>query len=115
MSKWRVELDVAFETEADTVAFVNEVEKVKNKSLLCPNIISIEFGYWDDCKRDWDKKWDTDWVQTKGKLPERVKVIIKAKMPKGEEMFTTISEIMLQDPIEIKWWYEHAKFKKLSK
>jgi hypothetical protein len=31
MSKWRVELDIAFDTEDDAIEFINGVEAVKNK------------------------------------------------------------------------------------
>lgn len=31
MSKWRVEMDVAFNTEADAIEFINGVEAVKDK------------------------------------------------------------------------------------
>jgi len=32
MSKWRVEIDISFNIEADAITFLNDVEKIKTKT-----------------------------------------------------------------------------------
>ncbi len=72
-------------------------------NVLCPNIKSLQFEYWNQELNKWDSAWDTDSVVYKGMLPKRVRISIVGIMDsKKEEKFLTQSEIWLTAPVLVK-------------
>lgn len=80
-----------------------EIGTKGREQLLCPEVDELEFKYWDDREEKWQDDWSTEGATSKGKLPQRVQIKMKALMRENEsETFVTQTAIWLVDPILIK-------------
>jgi general secretion pathway protein J len=63
---------------------------------LFEGVKSIEFGYWDSEKKEWDDEWDTRRTEKKDILPTRVRITVTAVDETGREArYVTQARIML--------------------
>ncbi len=70
--------------------------------VLCPNVKSIEFKYWNHKMKNWDSEWQTEGVAMQRSLPLRVLIEMVALLENDvEQKFVTQTEIWITDPIDI--------------
>ncbi len=80
----------------------DELEEGGREQLLCPNVESIQFEFWDAQNTDWLDRWDTTDSRFTGKLPERIRITMKTYDEGEEQTFQTQAKIWLPRAISIK-------------
>lgn len=74
-----------------------DAERRGIKAVLCENVRSLDFSYWDAAKEEWVDEWDASRAERQGVLPERIRIkltIVDAEAQ--EKTFTTQTQVMLQ-------------------
>lgn len=70
--------------------------------VLCPNVKSLEFKYWDDDQKDWTDSWSTTSVDQKKILPSRIQITLVSMISEEKEQkFMTQVELWVKKPIAI--------------
>ena len=68
---------------------------------LIPDVVSIEFRYWDPVKDEWADSWDAAGAEL-NRLPARIRIELVAVMDNGEEQtFVTQSKLWLLAPLTL--------------
>ena len=68
---------------------------------LIPDVVSIEFRYWDPVKDEWADSWDAAGTEL-NRLPARIRIELVAVMDNGEEQtFVTQSKLWLLAPLAL--------------
>jgi general secretion pathway protein J len=85
--------------KVNPTAFIGKEGRVQ---VLCPNIKSIHFKYWNHQMKNWEDEWRTEGMNARSDLPLRVLIEIVAILEnKVEQKFVTQTEIMITNPIKI--------------
>lgn len=80
----------------------NDLGKLGKAYILCPNVKSIEFKYWNQSTKKWENEWSTGGAAAQKVLPSRVQVEMTAILENNqEEKFITETEIWITAPIKI--------------
>ncbi|MEM7495695.1 MAG: type II secretion system protein GspJ [Myxococcota bacterium] len=83
----------------DASAFGQEEGKPQ---VLCRNVESLAFSYWDDQLRDWQSAWDSQSTLTGNALPARVRIEMVARTHGDTTLkLSTQTRIRLTEPIHI--------------
>jgi Type II secretion system (T2SS), protein J len=68
---------------------------------LIPDVVSVEFRYWDPVKDEWADSWDAAGAEL-NRLPARIRIELVAVMDNGEEQtFVTQSKLWLLAPLAL--------------
>ncbi len=71
-----------------------------NEVILAEDIEGLDFQYWDVKKKEWVSEWDTNDMEHKNHLPERVRITLVAKDEQGKERkYTTQARVFLKYPL----------------
>jgi general secretion pathway protein J len=72
--------------------------------ILVRDIEKVTLEYWDWSREEWKDRWDTTAADgERGKLPTRVRITLKAKSPRGDEVtYSTQASILMQAPVVYK-------------
>jgi general secretion pathway protein J len=78
-------------------------EQAEKTQLLCPNVSSIKFEYYNELMNAWDPEWSTEGAARKNELPKRVRVTLAAVVPPNtkEQNFVGEAEIILSKPFGV--------------
>lgn len=69
--------------------------------VLCPDIVSVKFSYWDYIKKEWQREWDT---RTPGvdKLPSHIRISLTVVDERGKEVaYSTDARIHMTEKVEL--------------
>jgi len=81
---------------------LDKSEEAEKKQLLCPNVRSVKFEYYNTLMGAWDPEWSTEGVARKNELPKRVRVTVVAALPDNkEQQFIGEAEILLSKPFGV--------------
>lgn len=70
------------------------------EAILADGVEGLSFEFWDVKDQEWTDDWDTNDVERKNELPERVRLTIVVKGDDGKERrFSTQSMIVLTTPL----------------
>ena len=70
-------------------------------AMLCDNVTSLDFAYWDWKKKDWTNEWSTASAERASQLPLRVRIRLEVKMPDGKnKKFETQTRIAMIRPLD---------------
>ena len=76
-----------------------ELDEGGRVQTLLPNVVDLEFLFWDKRAEEWKETWDTEDSASGGILPTRIKISFTALLDNGEEQtFTTQTKIWLDTP-----------------
>jgi general secretion pathway protein J len=95
-----------------------DVEGPMRSQVLCPNVIKLEFSYYDNKSEKWEESWiaDPSYVgpqvsqQKEGaeslakpwRLPSFIKITMSVDMGNGEEVkWVSQTEIVVQEPLDL--------------
>lgn len=68
--------------------------------VLVPEVTGLRFEYWDPTQQEWVDDWDTEDVAYANRLPERVRITLRAPGDDGQPRdYTTQTMIMLRSPL----------------
>jgi general secretion pathway protein J len=69
--------------------------------VLCPDVVSVKFSYWDYIKKEWQREWDT---RTPGveKLPSHIRISLTVVDERGKEVaYSTDARIHMTEKVEL--------------
>lgn len=69
--------------------------------VLCPDVVSLKFSYWDYIKKEWQREWDT---RTPGveKLPSHIRISLTVVDERGKEVaYSTDARIHMTEKVEL--------------
>lgn len=81
----------------------DEFDRGGKEEVVCPNVKTLRFEYWDEIRSDWTDRWRIDDTgSSKKTLPSRVRIHLTIETePEVEKEFFTEVEVMLTKPIKI--------------
>ncbi|MDA0712569.1 MAG: prepilin-type N-terminal cleavage/methylation domain-containing protein [bacterium] len=86
----------------EKINLTNDLGKSGKTYVLCPNVKSVEFKYWNQSTKKWQNEWSTEGVAAQKILPSRVQIEMIAILENNqEEKFITETEIWITTPIKI--------------
>jgi general secretion pathway protein J len=68
--------------------------------VLCPDVVSVKFSFYDFIKKEWQREWDT---HTPGleRLPSHVRITLVVKDERGKEVsYSTDARIHMTEKVE---------------
>jgi general secretion pathway protein J len=70
--------------------------------VLCSDVRSLEFKYWDDTTKEWQSSWSTQGAGAKVEVPTRISIALVIMISaEKEQKFLTEVETWIQKPIMI--------------
>jgi type II secretion system protein J len=77
----------------------DEFDEGGREQTLLPDVVDLEFEYFDPQREDWSDKWDFEGAETRNRLPTRVRIRFTARMPgEREQTFVSQTKIWLVQP-----------------
>ena len=76
-------------------------EEPSELDIVIRDIEEVKFEFWDWKDEEWQDSWDTTSSDgEKGRLPLRVRITVKVKLPSGSEVtLSTQARVLLQEPL----------------
>lgn len=80
----------------------NPEDEPAEYDVLVHDIEEVQFEFWDWNREEWKDRWDSTASDgERGRLPERVRITLKIKTPKGEiSTRTTQASLLMQDSLQ---------------
>jgi general secretion pathway protein J len=81
----------------------NPDEEPADYDVLVRDIEQVNLAFWDWKNLEWKDRWDTTAADgERGRLPVRVRITLKVKTPRGDDVtYTTQASILMQEAV----WY----------
>jgi prepilin-type N-terminal cleavage/methylation domain-containing protein len=88
--------------ESRRLSYENWENEPAEVDILLRDIERVEFEYWNWRDNEWQEQWDTTKGDgEKGRLPERVRITLTVKNPRGDEIKrTTQARIEMQEKVQ---------------
>jgi general secretion pathway protein J len=84
----------------EKVRIDGEPEDGGREMILCPDIESLHFKFWDEKREDWIDEWNCTQSERLNRLPKLVRINLSVISEQGLEIpFTTIARIFTTQPL----------------
>lgn len=93
------------ETKRLTGDLPEDLERFAPAYVLCENVESVRFEYWDETKEEWRKEWNTTRNDEQAdRLPERVRIELTVRDPEEDEelKFYTQTVLFMNEKLDAK-------------
>jgi general secretion pathway protein J len=78
-----------------------EAERRGVRQVLCENVKSLDFQFWDAAKSEWVDEWDSSRPERNGILPERIRItLVIFDEEAKEKKFVTQTRVMMQRSLD---------------